>query len=240
MRKISAVLFCLLTAALFLAAQPPACDPCKDKECPCPTCVPDRADLAPLAALQAGNDQFIKGPKHPRQSPDCATKLRCCQAPFAIVLSCSDSRVPPEVIFDQGIGDLFVVRVAGNVAGYVGRKVATPAVLGSIEYAVEHFHVYTIVVLGHQRCGAVEAAFGDRPGPHLNAIWSLIRPAIPAPRPKPIPDDIWERAIRVNVDNMVKNLHRYLRVPEEDRKKLLIKGAYFSLETGALEPRISP
>jgi carbonic anhydrase len=159
-------------------------------------------------------------------------ELTCCQKPFAIVLSCSDSRIPPEVVFDQGVGDLFVVRVAGNVT--------TPGVLASIEYAVDHF-TDNIVVLGHQRCGAVAAAFGDRPGPHLNAIWDLIRPAIPAISkasgdPDPVP---WERAVRANVDNMVKNLKKDLQV-KGGTGRLNIKAAYFSLEAGALSPRISP
>lgn len=234
MRTTAALLLCLLAVALFLAAQqPPACPVCKD--CPCPTCEPPRTG-EPLAALADGNARFRKDPLHPRQSLDCATKLRCCQAPFAIVLSCSDSRVPPEVIFDQGIGDLFVVRVAGNVAGKT-----TPAVLGSIEYAVDHLHTNTIVVLGHQRCGAVEAAFGKRPGPHIDVIWNLIRPAIPkmaATIVEPIPDPIWERAIRQNVRNMVKNLETNLHV--HDKSKLTIKGAYYSLDTGTAEIPIKP
>ena len=132
------------------------------------------------------------------------------------------------MIFDQGIGDLFVVRVAGNVTA--------PDALGSIEYAVDHLHAHTIVVLGHQRCGAVAAAFGKRPGPHINVIWDLIRPAIPKRRTaEPIPDPVWEKAVRANVNNMVKNLRNDLQVPEEDRKKLVIKGAYFSLDTGEVE-----
>ncbi len=230
MRKLSAgALLCLVAAALFLAAQQPlVCPSCKD--CPCPTCEPPRTG-EPLAALEAGNAQFRKGPKHPRQSLDCATKLRCCQAPFAIVLSCSDSRVPPEVIFDQGIGDLFVARVAGNVTAR--------DVLGSIEYAVDHFGAYTIVVLGHQRCGAVEAAFGKRPGPHIDVIWDLIRPAIPKNRTaEPIPDSVWEKAVRQNVRNMVKNLKRDLRVHK--KVKLTIEGAYYSLDTGEVELPIRP
>jgi carbonic anhydrase len=182
----------------------------------------------PLDALKAGNDRFRgfngQRPQHPRQSVDCAKTLKCCQKPFAIVLSCADSRIPPEVIFDQGIGDLFVVRVAGNVT--------TPGVLGSIEYAVDHF-TNMIIVLGHQRCGAVEAAFGARPGPHLNAIWDLIRPAIPAPPPR-ITDRIWETAVRQNVRNMVVNLEKDLQV----KSKPIIKEAYFSLETG--EAAIKP
>jgi carbonic anhydrase len=231
MRKLPAgALLCLLAAALLLAAQqPPACPSCKD--CPCPTCEPPRTG-EPLAALADGNARFRKGPTHPRQSLDCATKLRCCQAPFAIVLSCSDSRVPPDVIFDQGIGDLFVARVAGNVTA--------PDVLGSIEYAVDHFDAYTIVVLGHQRCGAVAAAFGTRPGPHIDVIWDLIRPAIPK-LPKalaePTPEQ-WDKAVRQNVRNMVKNLERDLRVHK--KVKLNIQGAYYSLDTGEVELPIKP
>jgi carbonic anhydrase len=244
MPKIPAVLLCLLLVAPFLAAQQPqACQDCKNFQVPRPCQLPrPRTPSEVLDVLQAGNNRFtgVHGkPLHPGQSRACVTELLCCQKPFAIVLSCADSRVPPEVVFDQGVGDLFVVRVAGNVAGYVDGKVATPAVFGSIEYAVDHF-TDVIIVLGHQRCGAVAAAFGDQPGPHLNIIWDLIRPAIPAnskigAEPDPV---AWERAIRTNVDNVVKNLRTHLQV-KGGTERLTILGAYFSLDGGAVQlPRI--
>src|ERR1700682_2007350 len=165
MRKISAVLLSLLAGSLFLAAQGPTA--------PGETCGTPPSN--PLGELNAGNRRFRQRPGHPRQTLACVQKLKCCQKPWAIVLSCADSRIPPEVIFDQGIGDLFVVRVAGNVAGKVDGEGVKPPVLGRIKYPVDH-GTGTIVVMGHQRCAAVEAAFGDRPAsPNLGTIWDLIR-----------------------------------------------------------------
>jgi len=101
--------------------------------------------------LAQGNARYVAGKaKHPRQDAATRKHLTSGQQPFATVLSCSDSRVPPELVFDQGIGDLFVVRVAGNIGGEDD--------LGSIEYAVEHLHTSLIVVMGHEKCGAVTAA----------------------------------------------------------------------------------
>src|SRR6059036_1627413 len=104
-------------------------------------------------------------------------ELAKSQHPFAVVLGCSDSRVPPEIVFDQGLGDLFVLRVAGNVINDES--------LGSIEYAVDHLAVRLIVVLGHQRCGAVKAekdtiaAKGEAPG-HIQSLVTAIKPAVEA------------------------------------------------------------
>src|SRR5436305_10408878 len=104
-----------------------------------------------MSRLKEGNGRYTNGnPQHPRQSSEEREKLTKSQHPFAIVLGCADSRVPAEIVFDQGLGDLFVVRVAGNVIDDQS--------LGSIEYAVDHLAVRLIVVLGHQRCGAVKAA----------------------------------------------------------------------------------
>jgi carbonic anhydrase len=101
--------------------------------------------------LTEGNARFAAGrPKHPRQDPDWREDLMDGQEPFACVLGCADSRVPPEILFDQGLGDLFTVRAVGEVLD--------DAVVGSIEYAAEHLHVPAVVVLGHSECGAVKAA----------------------------------------------------------------------------------
>jgi carbonic anhydrase len=101
--------------------------------------------------LATGNARFAAGrPKHPRQDPEWRTGLVDGQEPFACVLGCADSRVPPEILFDQGLGDLFTVRAVGEVLD--------DAVVGSIEYAAEHLHVPAVVVLGHSECGAVKAA----------------------------------------------------------------------------------
>jgi carbonic anhydrase len=125
-----------------------------------------------LKRLVDGNKRYVFGKlMHPNQTRVRRGEVEGGQHPFAIVLGCSDSRVPPEVIFDQGLGDLFVVRVAGNIVDDV--------VLGSIEYAAEHLHAPLIVVLGHSSCGAVGAtvAGGELAG-HLPGIADAIRPAV--------------------------------------------------------------
>lgn len=130
------------------------------------TCSPAEA----FARLQAGNERFVTDhPRHPRASRSWRDRLTSGQRPFAIILGCSDSRVPPELLFDQGFGDLFVLRVAGNVLD--------DDVLGSIEYAVEHLGTPLVAVLGHQDCGAVIAAMGERDElDHLpDALSSLLR-----------------------------------------------------------------
>lgn len=119
--------------------------------------------------LAAGNRRYVRGQlEHPHQSPKRRTEVALKQKPFAIVLTCSDSRVPPEVVFDQGIGDLFVVRVAGNIVDDSG--------LASIEYAVEHLGARFILVMGHSACGAVEAAMAsDSDEGHLASVLGPIR-----------------------------------------------------------------
>lgn len=113
--------------------------------------LPTSATGDPWARLVAGNARFAAGrPRHPHQDPAYRRSLVDGQEPFACVLGCADSRVPAELLFDQGLGDLFTVRAVGEVLD--------DAVVGSIEYAVEHLHVRTVVVLGHAECGAVTAA----------------------------------------------------------------------------------
>ena len=129
-----------------------------------------------LAILMSGNARFVSGrASHPDQSEERRTEVARKQEPFAIVLTCADSRLSPEIFFDQGLGDLFVIRNAGNVIdGHV---------LGSMEYAVDHLHVPLIIVLGHERCGAVSAAVagGHAPG-HISEIVESIAPAVTATR----------------------------------------------------------
>jgi carbonic anhydrase len=117
-----------------------------------PTAVTLVAPAEAMQRLRDGNERFVDQKASTAQR-DASRRVEIAkgQHPFAVVLGCADSRVPPEVVFDQGLGDLFVIRVAGEVA--------PPEVIGSIEYAVEHLGCRTIIVLGHQRCGAVEAAF---------------------------------------------------------------------------------
>jgi len=136
------------------------------------------ADQA-LARLLAGNARFTAHiPRHPNESAARRHELVSGQRPFAVILGCSDSRVSPELLFDEGLGDLFVIRVAGNIVD--------DAVLGSIEYAVEHLETKLVVVLGHEKCGAVSAAVegGIAPG-HLKALVAAIRPSVLATASSP-------------------------------------------------------
>ncbi|PYK08496.1 MAG: carbonic anhydrase [Verrucomicrobia bacterium] len=150
------------------------------------------------------------------------------QHPFATIVSCSDSRVPPEIVFDQGLGDLFVVRVAGNVIDDHS--------LGSVEYSVDHLAVRLIVVLGHQRCGAVKAAKETlaakttAPG-HIESLVKAIRPAVEAT----INGDL-ETTIEANVKNVVRALRSSTPIlkPKVDSGEVRVIGGYYSLDTGAV------
>lgn len=114
-----------------------------------------------FALLREGNQRFVAGQtEHPNQNSDRRAETSKGQSPFAIVLTCADSRLSPEIIFDRGLGDLFVLRVAGNVSD--------PNILASMEYAVEHLGSSLIVVLGHEKCGAVKAALDSSAGAHAH------------------------------------------------------------------------
>ncbi|MCX6937122.1 MAG: carbonic anhydrase [Verrucomicrobia bacterium] len=132
-----------------------------------------------LDLLMAGNRRFVKGRMlHPDQTIGRRQDLAKGQQPFAIILTCSDSRVAPEVYFDQGLGDIFVIRTAGNVIG--------DHVIGSIEYAVEHLKASLLIVVGHERCGAVAAAVaGGHADGHIGSIVEAITPAVKATAGRP-------------------------------------------------------
>ena len=143
-----------------------------------------------LARLVDGNKRFVAGTTtHPDQSTERRTQLAEGQHPFAIVLACADSRLSPELIFDEGLGDLFVIRNAGNLLD--------AHVIASMEYAVEHLHVPLIVVLGHTKCGAVTAAVagGELPG-HLPSIAESLAPAVTMAKKKP--GDAVDNAVRIS------------------------------------------
>ena len=182
------------------------------------------ADSA-LAELKAGNAHHVAHRyTHPHETADRQRELASGQHPHAQVLSCADSRVPPEVVFDQGLGDLFVVRVAGNVA--------SDSELGSLEYGALHLHVPLLVVLGHQHCGAVTAAVegGEAEG-HIPALVTLIRPAVEAT--KGMSGDPVDNAVKANVEMTVKKLRAspvFAALIGEG--KLKIVGAVYSLDTG--------
>ncbi len=184
---------------------------------------------AVLRELKMGNEHHVaKRYEHPHQSAARQRELASGQHPHAIVLSCADSRVAPEIIFDQGLGDLFDVRVAGNVA--------SDAEVASIEYAASHLHTPVCVVMGHQMCGAVTAAAesGAAEG-HLPSLLALIRPAVQSAKGRP--GDLVENAIRINVENVVRQLRSSKPVLGElvDHGTLTVVGAVYSLQTGKVD-----
>lgn len=187
-----------------------------------PNVTPD----AVVAELKTGNAHHVQHKyQHPRETLARQRELVAGQHPHAEILSCADSRVPPEIIFDQGLGDLFVVRVAGNVA--------TDTEIGSLEYGAEHLHIPLLVVLGHESCGAVTAAVqGGKTEGHLTVLISLIKPAVD--RSRGIPGDPVENAVRSNVQMVVQQLRSSTPVLSElvAHGKLKIVGAVYSLETG--------
>lgn len=180
------------------------------------------------AKLAAGNKRFAGFVhSHPNQNPSRRAETAIKQKPFAIILTCADSRVAPEFVFDQGIGDLFVVRVAGNIAD--------DAIKGSIEYAVEHLGVHLVVVMGHERCGAVDATLkgGAVPG-HIHALTDSIAPAIA--KVKGQPGDPLENAIKANVQAVVEDLRSSEPILNEGvhAGKLKVVGAYYDLDSGKI------
>ena len=197
-----------------------------------PTRAPIADVTAALAELRAGNKRFVDGKTiHPDDSPEARRAVSTGQKPFAVVLGCSDSRVSPEVIFDQGLGDLFDVRVAGNIVDTVG--------LGSIEYAIDDLATPLIVVLGHQNCGAVTAAVKAL-GPHtdpagdINSIISAIAPAVAVARQRP--GDLLTNAVRANAE---RSRDQILAAPTVkaplDSGAVKVVTAYYSLDEGTVE-----
>ncbi len=180
------------------------------------------------AHLMAGNKRFVAGTTKARLVVPLRKKLASGQSPNVIVLSCSDSRVSPELIFDQSLGDLFVVRTAGNVAD--------PVALGSIEYAVDHIHSPVLLVLGHQKCGAVMAACsGDKmPSANLDAIMNKIGPAVNQAKTYAKGDDLLDASIKENVQQSAKDVLANSEIIRSavQAGKLKVFEAEYSLDTG--------
>lgn len=187
-----------------------------------------------LAWLKAGNNEFIHS-KFNMQGIDSSLRINLSkeQHPKAIILTCSDSRVPPELIFDKGLGDLFVIRVAGNIAD--------DAVVGSIEYAVEHLHTSLVVVMGHTSCGAVGAAVADLQNPkneikdHIRSLTDRIEQAITAVNLQE--NDLAKKALLSNIIFTVSSLSTSRPDLNEAVKKgdLKIVGAVYDLKTGKVQ-----
>jgi carbonic anhydrase len=188
------------------------------------------------ARLMAGNARFVSGKTQSHDVVALRRKLSSSQSPNAIILSCSDSRVGPELIFDQSLGDLFVVRTAGNIAD--------PVALGSIEYAVEHLHSSLLVVLGHQKCGAVKAACSSEkmPSANLQAIVDKIDPAVALAKSHAKADGLIEAAIKENVHQSAKDVLANSAILREavDSGKLRIVEAEYELDTGKVSRLDTP
>jgi carbonic anhydrase len=196
--------------------------------------------LEALQRLQEGNHRFVGGNQglHELVGESRRTELVAGQEPFAIVLGCSDSRVPAEIVFDQGLGELFVIRVAGNIIA--------PSLVGSVEFAAEKFGTRLVVVLGHSLCGAIQATLDELEHPRearsasLRSIVDRIRPAVE----ELVEPGCWEdretlvkHAVRANIRAAANHLRHGSQVLEEliQNDGLLVVGAEYFLETGVVE-----
>jgi carbonic anhydrase len=177
-----------------------------------------------------GSDTFVS---HTRRA-----ELAAGQQPFAIILGCSDSRVPAEIVFDQGLGDLFVIRVAGNIVA--------PSQVGSVEFAAARYFTRLVVVLGHSQCGAILATLEELRMPteshshNLRAIVDRVSPSIKALLATDIKDDtdaLVNEAVRANIRASVNHLRHGSQVLEEliQNQGLLVVGAEYSLDTGVVD-----
>jgi len=185
-----------------------------------------------LHALTEGNRRFAGGrPANPRRDPERRSELVSGQHPFVAVLACSDSRVVPEILFDQGLGDLFSIRVPGNVVD--------ETVLGSLELGVEHLGVPLIIVLGHTQCGALIVALAaETHDDHRHTLLTRLQPAVDAAsRGDGDPENRLERAVRANVRLAVEGLRRSTPTlaPLHGRGALRIVGAVYDIDTGLVD-----
>jgi len=186
-----------------------------------------------LRQLLEGHQRYLSGQSlHQHQDRGWRATLAYGQHPFALVLGCADSRVPPGIIFDQGLGDLFVVRTAGHVLDN--------AVLGTVEYGLEELNIPLVMVMGHERCGAVQAAVkamdsGNTIPGHLGALLAAITPAVE--QVKDQPGDIVDNAVRAHVRLVMRQLQA--EVPILTRlireRRVRIVGARHDLDTGDIE-----
>lgn len=223
MRKLTCATIILL--AVFAVAQQPATPPAAHSQHAAqPAVSPERI----WSELMEGNKRFVSGKLRPEDLVSVRKSLTTEQHPKVMVLSCSDSRVPPDVIFDQTLGSLFEVRTAGNIAGPLG--------LASLEYAFDHLATTVLVVLGHTKCGAVTAACsGEKmPSPNLQAMVDQIEPAVMKAKQLATGDALIEAAIKENVHQSAMNVvaqSEVLRHAKEEGKLTIIEAEY-QLDTG--------
>src|SRR5271163_3819203 len=193
-----------------------------------------------LALLREGNQRFVSNVSSRDSFESRARRIELAtgQAPFAAILGCSDSRVPVEIVFDQGLGDLFVIRVAGNIVA--------PSQIGSVEFAAEQFGSRLVVVLGHTRCGAIETTLQQPQRPienqsrNLHSIVDLIRPSIEGLLATDLMHDhqaLLQAAVRANIRASVRHLRHGSDIIENliQNAGLMVVGAEYSLETGVVD-----
>jgi carbonic anhydrase len=193
-----------------------------------------------LQRLEGGNTRFVSG-THSRIGQMHRSELAAGQNPFAVILGCSDSRVPVEIIFDQGAGDLFVIRVAGNIVA--------PSQIGSVEFAAVQYGTRLIVVLGHSRCGAVMATLTEmqapadpkeRPPHSIHSIVDRIRPSLQellATGLRHDPEALLRQSVRANIRASAAHLRHGSQIIEQlcEKEGLVVVGAEYSLETGSVD-----
>jgi carbonic anhydrase len=210
-----------------------------DSECSAETGGPLTAKQA-LQRLVDGNKRFVQGKtKHAHRGADWRRQLVAGQAPFACLLGCSDSRVPIELVFDQGFGDIFVVRIAGNIA--------SKSAIGSVEYAVAHLHTPLVVVLGHEECGAITATLKWHEHPTkepagLETLLSMVEPDLPKVLPGATEKERISAAVEANVRAAMNQLSSLVEAKQAlvDKRVALVGGIY-DIETGKvnlLQPSI--
>jgi carbonic anhydrase len=188
---------------------------------------PDGPEAA-LSRLMAGNERFVKQKTlHPHQSLERVRRIAPAQKPFATILSCADSRVVSEIIFDQGLGDLFDIRIAGNVV--------TPEVVGSVEYASANLSTPLVLVLGHKRCGVITAAVeGGNSIGEISKLVADVQPAIEVAKLQP--GNLIDNAIAANVQYQKEKLRLASKTLQEliYANKLKLVGGIYDLDTGAV------
>ncbi len=193
-----------------------------------------------LALLQEGNRRFVSDitSRGAFESRTRRLELAAGQQPFAAILGCSDSRVPVEIVFDQGLGDLFVIRVAGNIVA--------PSQIGSVEFAAEQFGTRLVVVLGHSQCGAIQTTLQQLQRPienqsrNLHSIVDLIRPSVEGLLATELKHDLEalaREAVRANIRASVRHLRHGSDIIEQliQEAGLMVVGAEYSLQTGIVE-----
>ena len=197
-------------------------------------CLYDRPQITTAEAaweeLMKGNERYVGGESANKEIVSRRAEVESGQHPFVTVITCSDSRVPPELLFDQGLGDIFVIRTAGNVIG--------PIVLGSIEYGVEHLHTPLLIVLGHEHCGAVTAAVEGKAEGNIGTTLKEICTAVEiAKGTEKKGEELIEEAVDENIKLVIRNTLKKSTVVQGlfEEGELKIIGAKYFLDSGKVE-----